>query len=250
MIAVRISMKATQEPLKRAPVVLRLDADGSETAPVLTDRAGLARFDLPPTSGKVLVSGVERYEGRLDGEIPIELWSITQSERDSRGLPGEFPTGSNAYPSMTTRAVQVGERAILTDSEGYLVDPSDWSEDFARALADQEELVLTEEHWEVIRFLRARFARNGIQTTVRDMIQPLPPGLGARARQQPLSAPDLSARRAAEAGQSAGRAAADQGRALSRLSAIQLSAASQRWLAAPGRRWGLTGIKAGGRRGG
>lgn len=171
MIAVKIRMKATQEPLKRTPVVLRLDADGSETPPVLTDRAGVASFDLPPTSGKILVSGVERYEGRLDGEIPIELWSITQSERDSRGLPGEFPAGSNAYPSMTTRQVQVGDRTVLTDSEGYLVDPSDWSEDFARALAALEGLVLTEEHWEVIRYLRARFARQGTQATVRDMIQ-------------------------------------------------------------------------------
>ena len=171
MIAVRVRMKATRVPLKRTPVVLRLDADGSETPPVLTDRAGLASFDLPPTSGKVLVSGMERYEGRLDGEIPIELWSITETERDSRGLPGEFPSGSNAYPSMTTRVLQVGDWSVLTDSEGYLVDPSDWSEDFARALAAQEGLALTEEHWEVIRFLRARFARNGVQTTVRDMIQ-------------------------------------------------------------------------------
>ncbi len=170
MIEVKISMKATQEPLKRTPVVLRLDADGSETSAVLTDRAGVASFDLPPASGAVLVSGVVRYEGRLEGEIPIALWSMTQSERDSRGLPGEFPAGSNAYPSMTTRLIQVGDRAILTDSEGYLVDPSDWSEDFARALAVQEGLALTAEHWEVIRFLRARFARNGIQSTVRVMI--------------------------------------------------------------------------------
>lgn len=170
MIAVKICMKATHEPLKRTPVVLRLDADGRETPPVLTDRAGVASFDLPPTSGKILVSGVERYEGRLDGEIPIELWSITQSERDSRGLPGEFPTGSNAYPSMTTRTIQVGEQAILTDSEGYLVHPADWSEEFARALAEHEGLTLTGEHWEVIRYLRAYFARQGTQATVRDMI--------------------------------------------------------------------------------
>ncbi len=170
MIAVKVFMKSTREPLKRTPVVLKLDADNAETAPVLTDRAGVARFDLPPTSGKILVSGVERYEGRLDGEISIELWSITQSEQDSRGLPGEFPSGSNAYPDMTTCAIEVREHEILTDSEGYLVDPSDWSEDFARALAEQEGLTLNAEHWEVIRFLRARFARQGTQATVRDMI--------------------------------------------------------------------------------
>ena len=170
MIAVRVFMKANREPLKRAPVVLRLDADGSEAGPVLTDRAGFASFDLAPTSGKVLVSGVERYQGRLAGEIPIELWSITQAEQDARGQLGGFPSGSNAYPNMTTRTVQVGERAVLTDSEGYLVDPSDWSEDFARVLAGQEGLELTAEHWEVIRFLRASYARNGTQATVRDMV--------------------------------------------------------------------------------
>ncbi|MGB5834206.1 MAG: TusE/DsrC/DsvC family sulfur relay protein [Thiohalocapsa sp.] len=163
-------MKVTREPLKRTPIVIRLDVDGTETQPVLTDRSGVAKFDLPPTSGKVIVSGVERYDGRLDGEIPIELWSIVQSEQDSRGLPGEFPSGTNAYPSMSTREVRVGDRVILTDSEGYLVDPSDWSEEFARALAEQEGLALTQQHWEVIRFLRARFAQQGTQATVRDMI--------------------------------------------------------------------------------
>jgi tRNA 2-thiouridine synthesizing protein E len=170
MIQVMVSMKVTREPLKRTPVTLRLDVDGSETPPVLTDRAGIARFDVSPTSGKVLVSGVERYDGRLDGDIPIELWSITQSEHDSKGLPGEFPAGSNAYPGMTTQTIEVAGREILTDSEGYLVDPSDWSEDFARTLAAHEGLELDAEHWEVIRYLRARYAKHGIQTTVRDMI--------------------------------------------------------------------------------
>ncbi|NCC39966.1 MAG: TusE/DsrC/DsvC family sulfur relay protein [Gammaproteobacteria bacterium] len=170
MIAIKVSMKATHEPLKRTAVVLKLDGDGSETPAVLTDRAGMASFDLPPTSGKVLVAGIERYDGRLAGEIPIELWSITQSEHDSRGLPGEFPAGSNAYPGMTTQTLMVEGRAILTDSEGYLVDPSDWSEAFARAQAAREGLALSAEHWEVLRFLRAHYARHGIQATVREMI--------------------------------------------------------------------------------
>ena len=103
MIEITVIMKATNEPLKRTPVTLRLDAEDSQTAPVLTDRDGVARFDLPPASGKVLVSGVERYHGRLAGRIPIELWSITQSEHSSLGMPGEFPSGSNAYAGMTTQ---------------------------------------------------------------------------------------------------------------------------------------------------
>lgn len=171
MIAVKVCMKVTNEPLKRTPVVLRIDADDTETEPVLTDRGGVARFELPPGSGRVLVSGVERYHGRLDGEILVDLWSITQPGNDSEGMPGEFPAGSNAYPGMTVRRVQVGDREVLTDSEGYLVDPATWSEGFARSEAALEGLDLHAEHWEVIRFLREYYARHGTQVTVRDIIR-------------------------------------------------------------------------------
>ena len=171
MIAVKLLMKATHEPLKRTPVVLRFDADGTETDAVLTDRSGVARFELPPSSGKVLVSGVERYHGRLDGEILVDLWTISQSGDESSGTPGEFPAGSNAYPGMTTRMVLVGDQEILTDGEGYLVDPTTWSEEFARAQAAIEGLILGAEHWEVIRYLRTHYARHGTQATVRDMIR-------------------------------------------------------------------------------
>jgi tRNA 2-thiouridine synthesizing protein E len=173
MIAVKVCLKVTQEPLKRTPVVLHIDADDSETRPVLTDRSGVARFELPASTGRVLVSGVERYHGRLDGEILVDLWSITQPADDSKGMPGEFPTGSNAYPGMSTRGVRVGDTEVLTDSEGYLVDPSDWSEGFARAEAALEGLELTGEHWEVIRRLREYYAGHGVQVTVRTLIADL-----------------------------------------------------------------------------
>jgi len=171
VIAVRVFMKVSNEPLKRTPVVLQLDGQAGAAPEAVTDRAGVARFDLPATSGKVLVSGVERYHGRLDGEIAIALWSVTQAANDSTGLPGEFPNGSNAYPGMATRTLQVAGRAVLTDSEGYLVNPADWSEGFVRAQAEQEGLALGAAHWEVIRYLRDHFARRGTQSSVRDMIR-------------------------------------------------------------------------------
>lgn len=83
MISVRVCMKITKEPLKRTPVVLRMDVDDSETEPVLTDRTGVARFGVPAGTGRVLVSGVERYHGRMDGEIRVDLWSLTESGNDS-----------------------------------------------------------------------------------------------------------------------------------------------------------------------
>ena len=171
MIAVRVVMKLDRSPLKRVPVSLHLDASDRTTASVLTDRDGRALFDLPAATGKVLVDGVERYQGRLDGEIPIELWSIVQAANDSRGADGHLPAGSNAYPCMQTLVLDVDGREVATDGEGYLVNPADWSEGFVRAQAAAEGLTLTDAHWELIRFLRERFARNGTQPTVRDMIK-------------------------------------------------------------------------------
>ena len=72
--------------------------------------------------------------------------------------------------AVAPRSVRVGNRAVPTDSEGYLIDLSDWSEDFARALAREESLELTPAHWEVIRFLREYWHEHGVQAQVRVMI--------------------------------------------------------------------------------
>lgn len=70
-----------------------------------------------------------------------------------------------------TRYVRVGEREVATDSEGYLRNLDDWCEDFAQVQAAREELPLTNEHWQVIRFLRAYFHEHGVQAQVRAMIR-------------------------------------------------------------------------------
>jgi tRNA 2-thiouridine synthesizing protein E len=67
--------------------------------------------------------------------------------------------------------VEVAGRRVETDSEGYLVDRRQWSEEFARALAREEGLELTPAHWEVIRFLREFEAEHGVQAQVRVMIR-------------------------------------------------------------------------------
>ncbi|MBP7572418.1 MAG: hydrogenobyrinic acid a,c-diamide synthase (glutamine-hydrolyzing) [Rhodoferax sp.] len=69
-----------------------------------------------------------------------------------------------------TRNVQVNGRPVATDVEGYLKNLEDWSEDFARAQARSEQLELTEEHWQVIHFLRSYFEEHRVQAQVRVMI--------------------------------------------------------------------------------
>ena len=75
------------------------------------------------------------------------------------------------YSASPQRAVTVGGRQILLDSEGYLCRLDDWSEEFAVALAKDEGLVLTDEHWQVIRYLRDYFRDHAVQAQVRAMIR-------------------------------------------------------------------------------
>lgn len=171
MFKVRVSIRATGEPLKRTPVTVMLDADAGEQTRV-TNRAGIADFDLPSGAGRVFVAGRPRYQGHLDELIDIEIWSPTDSAyATDTGAPAGITTGSTAYPSMQTRTLEVDGRPVLTDSEGYLVDLGDWSESFVRTEAAAEGLELTNEHWEVIRFLREHYEHHGVQAQVRELIR-------------------------------------------------------------------------------
>lgn len=81
--------------------------------------------------------------------------------------------------TMLQHSVMVQGRPIAVDSEGYLRNLGDWSEDFARALAEREGLQLTAAHWEVIRFLRAYWAEHRVQPQVRVMIRHFTQAWGA-----------------------------------------------------------------------
>ena len=50
---------------------------------------------------------------------------------------------------------------IQVDSEGFMTDPMEWSEDLAKALAAQIGIELTDEHWKAIKFVRQDFADQG-----------------------------------------------------------------------------------------
>jgi cobyrinic acid a,c-diamide synthase len=69
------------------------------------------------------------------------------------------------------RTLLVKGRPVATDVEGYLKNLDDWSEDFARAQAEAENLTLTEAHWQIIQFLRAYYEEHRVQAQVRAMIQ-------------------------------------------------------------------------------
>ena len=68
------------------------------------------------------------------------------------------------------------------DAEGYLVDPQDWNEELAEEFASQENIRLTEDHWDVIRFMRGFYEEHQVAPDARYVIKHLAERLGAAAR--------------------------------------------------------------------
>ncbi len=75
------------------------------------------------------------------------------------------------YPNMQTRTLIVKGKEVLTDSEGYIVYLDHWTEDFIAAQAEAEGLLLTDEHREVVDFLRHYYQTHGVQCEVRKMVK-------------------------------------------------------------------------------
>jgi tRNA 2-thiouridine synthesizing protein E len=72
------------------------------------------------------------------------------------------------------------------DEEGYLVDPGDWNDEIAEALARQEGIVLSEEHWAVIRFMRRYYEERQIAPDARHVMKHLAEVKGAGAGRNDL----------------------------------------------------------------
>jgi TusE/DsrC/DsvC family sulfur relay protein len=63
------------------------------------------------------------------------------------------------------------ESSLTTDSEGYIINPSQWTEDFAKEVARREGITLTNEHWEAIRFIRAWLQDRGVAPDARHVMK-------------------------------------------------------------------------------
>jgi tRNA 2-thiouridine synthesizing protein E len=67
---------------------------------------------------------------------------------------------------MTTDTI--AGTAVQLNDEGFLVDPSQWTEVMAVELAGREDIdPLTDRHWQVIRFMRQQYEDTGSGPNVR-----------------------------------------------------------------------------------
>ncbi len=70
----------------------------------------------------------------------------------------------------------------LVDDDGYLIDPMMWDEAVAEEFASQEGIVLTELHWDLLRFMRRYYEEHLIAPDARYTIKHLSEKLGKDAR--------------------------------------------------------------------
>ena len=63
--------------------------------------------------------------------------------------------------------VNFGDTRIHVDSEGFLTEYGEWTDELAVRLAAQIGIELTDEHWQAIRFLRKDYPDRGETATLR-----------------------------------------------------------------------------------
>lgn len=64
----------------------------------------------------------------------------------------------------------LNEQAYQLDPEGHFAHLDDWSDEVAEALATEESITLTEEHWDVIRYLRKYYLDRGERSDAREAL--------------------------------------------------------------------------------
>jgi tRNA 2-thiouridine synthesizing protein E len=74
--------------------------------------------------------------------------------------------------------ILINGKEIGTDAEGYLANLDDWSEGVAEYLSAQDELALTDAHWEIINFMRHYYQENGTAPNLRVLQKLLKTELG------------------------------------------------------------------------
>ena len=75
--------------------------------------------------------------------------------------------------------IEVSGKSYETDEEGYLVNLSDWTEELAGEIAKAENIEMSQNHWEVVNFLREYYTEYQIAPAVRVLTKAIGKKLGA-----------------------------------------------------------------------
>ncbi len=70
-------------------------------------------------------------------------------------------------------------KSYEVDEEGYLIDWEEWKEGMAEVMAKEDSLELTDEHWEIVRFLRSYFEKYQIAPMIKILTKEIGKTMGA-----------------------------------------------------------------------
>ncbi|HCV01624.1 TusE/DsrC/DsvC family sulfur relay protein [Pseudoalteromonas sp. SSMSWG5] len=74
--------------------------------------------------------------------------------------------------------LEFNNKQIETDKQGYLLDSNDWCEELAPIIAEQENITLSEQHWEVVHFVRDFYLEYNTSPAIRMLVKAMAQKLG------------------------------------------------------------------------
>lgn len=74
--------------------------------------------------------------------------------------------------------LEFNNKQIETDKQGYLLDSNDWCEELAPIIAEQENITLSVQHWEVVHFVRDFYIEYNTSPAIRMLVKAMAQKLG------------------------------------------------------------------------
>ncbi|ASD66872.1 TusE/DsrC/DsvC family sulfur relay protein [Pseudoalteromonas piscicida] len=74
--------------------------------------------------------------------------------------------------------LEFNNQTIETDKQGYLLDHTQWTKDLAPLLAAEENIELSDAHWEVIEFVRGFYLEYNTSPAIRMLVKAMAKALG------------------------------------------------------------------------
>jgi tRNA 2-thiouridine synthesizing protein E len=75
--------------------------------------------------------------------------------------------------------IEFNSKKIAVDKAGYLLKVDDWQTELAPIIAAQENIELTDNHWEVINFVRNFYLEFNTSPAIRALVKAMAQSLGA-----------------------------------------------------------------------
>jgi len=121
-------------------------------------------------------------EGSKLAGVPMPMLDAELSENQRHSHAAKRPNKSRVDPSLANHFVDKfdfdGQIFEVTE-KGNLKDASLWNEQIAEHMANKENLPLTDEHWEVINYLRKFYFEYGVAPMVRLLMKYMKEQCGA-----------------------------------------------------------------------